>query len=141
MAESHVISGLVAKRSELAGLIDSKQREIDRMLAQLCHLDATIKLFDPDYDLKTIKGKRHYKKSHLFKHGECYRLVLEALRNVIEPTDTATMTAMVMKAKGFCAEQQPCAYSSVLTALNAARKNGIVIAADKQGTAILWRLA
>jgi 20S proteasome alpha/beta subunit len=111
------------------------------MLAELRHLDATIKLFDPDYDLRTIKGKRHYKKSHLFKQGECYRLVLDALRKACEPTDTATMTALVMKAKGLGAEQQPSAYSSVLTALNAARKNGIVMVADKQGASILWQMA
>jgi hypothetical protein len=45
MSESHVVSGLVAKRSELAGLIDHHQKEIDRLTGDLVHLDAAIKLF------------------------------------------------------------------------------------------------
>ena len=59
MSESHVVSGLVAKRSELAGLIDHHQKEIDRLTGDLVHLDAAIKLFSPEFDLGTIKRKQY----------------------------------------------------------------------------------
>lgn len=59
MAESHVVSGLVAKKSELAGLMQHYQAEISRIGFDLKHLDATIKLFDPDFDLRTVRSKEY----------------------------------------------------------------------------------
>lgn len=44
MAESNVVSGLVAKRTELATLIAHHQREVTRIGDDLRHVDATIKL-------------------------------------------------------------------------------------------------
>jgi hypothetical protein len=58
MAESHVVSGLLAKRSELVGQIEKLQDEIARVRALMYCIDGSIKLFDPDYDLRAIAGKR-----------------------------------------------------------------------------------
>ncbi len=57
MAESHVISGLVAKYSELAGEIDYHQKTIKEIKVKIEAVETSIKLFDPDYDLRTIKTK------------------------------------------------------------------------------------
>lgn len=80
MAETHVVSGLVAKRSELAGLIEHHQKAIAQLSADLAHLDATIKLFSPDFDLRTVRAKAHRRRSSPFAQGECQRLVLEIFR-------------------------------------------------------------
>lgn len=58
MAEPHIVSGLVAKHSELAGLIQFHYAEIERVAADLKHLDATLKLFAPEIDLRTLGSKR-----------------------------------------------------------------------------------
>ena len=42
MAESLVVSGLVSKRSEVAGQIISYQAEISRLQESLSHLDGSI---------------------------------------------------------------------------------------------------
>ena len=63
MAESLVVSGLVSKRSEVAGQIISYQAEISRLQESLSHLDGSIKLFSPEYDLRTIKAKRTNKRN------------------------------------------------------------------------------
>ena len=39
-------------------------------------IDGSIKLFDPDYDLRTIKGKRTNKTNGYLKHGEAQRFAL-----------------------------------------------------------------
>ena len=70
MAESHVISGLVAKRSELAGLIEHHQKAIDRIAADLSHVDATIKLFSPQTDLRTLRPKEYRERNRYFKPRE-----------------------------------------------------------------------
>jgi hypothetical protein len=99
MPESHVVSGLVAKRSELAGMIEHYMQEIKRMDADLKHLDATIKLFDPDYDLRAIRAKKHRKKNVYFKPGECARLVLDVLREAdcVLTTEKVALAVMAKK--------------------------------------------
>ncbi len=58
MAEPHVVSGLVAKHAELAGLIQFHRTEIKRVASDLQHLDATLKLFAPETDLRSLGSKR-----------------------------------------------------------------------------------
>ena len=57
MAESHVVSGLVAKHAELAGLIQFHRIEIERVASDLKHLNATLKLFDPEIDLCAVSAQ------------------------------------------------------------------------------------
>ena len=49
MSESHVVCGLVAKRSELAGQVEAHRSELVRLQSAVAHLDYTIKLFAPEY--------------------------------------------------------------------------------------------
>lgn len=46
MAETHVISALVNKRSELSGLITHYKKELSRLGEEVKTLDAAIKLFE-----------------------------------------------------------------------------------------------
>lgn len=63
MAESHIVSGLVAKHAELAGLIQFHQAEIARISGDLKNLDVTLKLFAPEIDLHSLGLKRLRKSS------------------------------------------------------------------------------
>lgn len=56
MAESHLVSGLLSKREEIAGQITTIQAEIGRLQGALTHLDNTIKLFSP---------QNHQRQAHL----------------------------------------------------------------------------
>ena len=71
MAESHVVSGLVAKRDELAGEVERCRRELHRLADELGHLDATIRLFAPDYDLGRIRPRKRRRGLRWFEPGEC----------------------------------------------------------------------
>lgn len=80
MAESHVISGLTAKRAELSGRIKQLKGEIDDLEAQLHHIDGAIKIFNPDYDLRGIRPRIKRDKNPLFDHGELNQLILDVMR-------------------------------------------------------------
>jgi len=98
MAESHVVSGLVAKRGELAGEVEHCRRELHRLADELGHLDATIRLFAPDYALGGIRPRTRRRAHHWFGPGECQRLVLEALRDAAGPlSDQGVMVAVVAR--------------------------------------------
>jgi hypothetical protein len=80
MAQSHVLSALIDKRSELMGLIDVKRKELEQLTQGLVSIDGTIKLFDPDFNLLSVKSKRHYAVDDVFERGELSRLALGLLR-------------------------------------------------------------
>lgn len=53
MGESHVISGLKAKRARIAGEIIVAQEIVARRTKELLAIDAVIRLFSPDCDPDT----------------------------------------------------------------------------------------
>lgn len=55
MADSHVISELVKKRAELCGNIIHYKQLISSLDKDLAIIDGTIKIFDVDYDIYSIK--------------------------------------------------------------------------------------
>ena len=70
MAEPHVVSALKVKRSELAGEIENRTRELQRLRAALEHLDATLCLFDPAAVPDAIEPKVWRPKADWAKRGE-----------------------------------------------------------------------
>jgi hypothetical protein len=100
MADSLVVSGLVSKRSEVAGQIISCQAEISRLQESLSHLDGSIKLFSPEYDLRTIKAKRTNKRNQYFAQGEAQRMTLDVMREAGTPLNSLEITAQLLARKG-----------------------------------------
>jgi hypothetical protein len=58
MEHEHVLSALARKCGELAGEVGALRARLTRIGADLAHIGATIHLFDPDYDLTSIRSKR-----------------------------------------------------------------------------------
>ena len=143
MAESHVVSGLVAKRSELAGLIDHHQKEIDRLAGDLSHVDAAIKIFDPAYDLRTVPIRLLRKRNQLFKIGESARRILDALRESGTPMTCRAMTESIAMKKAWDLKQ-------IDVEMVMKNLNGVLRRMEKAGTiresgfaedrAILWEI-
>lgn len=53
-----IIAGLVKRRAELAGEAEALKARIAGIATDIGHLDATIRLFDPDHDIAAIRPKR-----------------------------------------------------------------------------------
>lgn len=79
MAESHVISALVSRHSELKGNIKYHQYIISKLKSELETEDKTIAIFDPSYKTMFIRAKRANNTSY-FPHGELNRRVIEYLK-------------------------------------------------------------
>jgi hypothetical protein len=47
MAELHVVGALRNKRAELAGVVSQLEKQLAQQRMNLTHLDATMRLFDP----------------------------------------------------------------------------------------------
>lgn len=94
---SHVVSGLLDKRSELVGIIELKLKEVKLLEEQVSALDVTLKIFDNDIDLRKLGGKRVYRGNKLFTHGELSKLILDTLR--IRGMDYSELTKEIMTIK------------------------------------------
>jgi len=99
MADPHVVTALVKKRAELAGMIEHTQGELKRLTVELDNVEATLRIFDPDIDLEAIAPRRVPVAHHAFR-GETSRILLETLRATTIPLTTAQLTRAVIKARG-----------------------------------------
>ena len=97
--DTQVLGGLVAKRGELAVHVEQCRREVQRLAEELTYLDATIRLFDPDYAVGAVQSKGPRHQQQWFASGECQRLVLEALRDALEPLSARAVMQVVAARK------------------------------------------
>jgi hypothetical protein len=99
MAEQHVVSALRNKRAELAGMVGQLEQQLARQRTNLAHLDATMRLFDPDIRPQEIRAKRQGARSAWFRQGECLRRIHDELRDAAQPLTTWDVTERIMRAK------------------------------------------
>lgn len=96
MAETHVVSALIAKRSEVAGLIADFERKAAQQRADLVHVDAVLRLYAPELEPDCIPSKAVRRRNGWFKAGELVRMVLDTLRIAPAPMPTREIAAAVM---------------------------------------------
>ena len=142
MAESHVVTGLVTKRAELAGRIEAARRELERLEANVGHLDGAIKLFAPDYKLEGIRAKPPRRRNRFFIQGECQRLILEIFRDAAQPLSAVRLAEALAQRKGL--ESSPAVLDLVRkSALGAVKRlvgKCVIVTAGGDDTERLWRL-
>jgi hypothetical protein len=86
------VDALRNMRARIAGEIEMYSREIDRLRAELVHLDATMQLFDPETEPSNIPALRRYpRRTRWFARGEVTQRIYEAFREqeVIWPREIA----------------------------------------------------
>lgn len=94
------VSALVERRREIQREIAYLEGEIKRCEEAIGHVDATIHLLDPYYDLTKLKPKKFVAEDSLFYPGETPVLVLEILRAANHPMTTPEITMAMLARKG-----------------------------------------
>jgi hypothetical protein len=140
--KSHVVSGLIAKRAELAGRIEHTQMELRRLVIDLDSLDATIRLFAPDIDLDEIRPKPLPARNQAFR-GEMSRTVLNALRQARKPLPAYEIALLFMASRGLATADRPLLrviHKRVGACLRNYRGKGLVHAIDGPGRTVVWEI-
>ena len=142
MAETHVLSALTKKRSEVSGEIKYYEKLLKKSKLNLQSIDQTIHLFDESYDLRTIKAKRVHKERY-FRTGEAKVLILDMLRTAPEPMSTNNIAKKIAFNRGFDNEEgfdvnhfQKIIFAS----LERGENNGLIERVGKEGLAIVWQI-
>jgi hypothetical protein len=140
MSTTHVINSLRRKRAEVSGAIRELESRVHVLRRDLAHIDATLKLFDPDAEPKTIKPVRPYRpRNRLFEPKELSIRVMTALREA--EGNTATLDAIVeriMRDKGLAEPAGRMIQGVVALTLRGLRERGI--AALTEETPPRWGL-
>ncbi len=140
MAESHIVSGLVAKRSELTGQLVAFKRQMATLEANISHLDAIIKLFSPEFDLRTVKAKQPRKRNHCLAHGEGQRLILDALREAGGNARLSEMVAVIGQWKGLGDAEMATIEHSLDAVIRRLERSGVIERVSRDSRGILWQL-
>jgi len=124
MAEPHVMDALHGKRSELSGIVSRLEQQIVKHRANLVHLDAAMRLFDPNLSPEEDGSRQQRPRSVWFRPGECLRLIHDVLREAPAPMTTRTLTEQVMGMKAIATtDERSCALvqKTVLGSLSRAK--------------------
>jgi hypothetical protein len=141
MAEPHVIGALSNKRAELAGIVSQLERQLAQQQANLAHLDATMRLFDPNIRPDKIRPKQRRARSVWFRPGECLRLIYDELREAAEPMTTRQLAERIIRVKALPMaddRQRALVQKTILGSLNRAKET--IVRVEAAGV-VSWRLA
>lgn len=141
MAETHVISALTKKRSEMLGDIKHYESIIKSLKDDLTTIDKTIHIFDENYNLSSIKAV-NTNRNRYFESGEATKTLLDVLRTankamlMPDVMDKAINTLdMVLNDTDIRAVKK-----SLQTTLNSLLKKGLVCK-EGNGSTSAWCIA
>ena len=140
MAQSHIIGALSNKRSELAGTVRQLEQQLVAQRANLAHLDATMRLFDPEIQPKDIHPKQQRTRNAWFRPGECLRLIYDELREADQPLTTRELAERIMRHKAMPAsddQHRELVQKTLLGSLNRAKQT---IARVETAGVVRWQL-
>ena len=143
MGQTHIISGLVTKRAEIDGQIIARLAEIKDLKQVLHHLNRTIKVFSPEFDLRTIRATRTNTHNALFAHGEAQRLVLGVMRECGEAMTSRQITDSLIERKGFevLSSTITRVQKNVLNVLRRLEHKEVVVLSDRNDGILHWCIA
>lgn len=136
----HVVSALTKRRANLSGQAEVLRAQLARIAADLVHLDAVIRQFDPTHDLAAIRPKRP-RGSDVARRGERSRALLAVLREASEPIPAAEVVRRMMAQQGQDAGDTALAgrlAKCVETALGRQVRRGTVRVVREMGRAARW---
>jgi hypothetical protein len=140
MAEPHVIGALRDKRAELDGMLRQLEQQLAQQRASLDHVDATMRLFDPDIRPNDIRPRQRRARNAWFRPGECLRLIYDELREATEPVTTRELAERIMRVKVIPAaddQRRERVQKTLLGSLNRAKQT---IARVEIAGVVSWRL-
>ena len=140
----YMVTGLVAKRAELAGDIERTHERLRELIGQLEHIDGTLRIVAPDMEVEAIRPKAFRPPDDWSKRGQMSRLVLSILRQSKESLTSREIAAQMLLERAMDAEDVKMLRTMtkrVSTALRDQREKGRVQSEAGPGTYQLWEIS
>ena len=139
-ANQYALAALRVRRAGLSGELTRLERQIRHIKATMVHVDATLRLFDPDVDPEAIPSKRPYVRTKLFGAGKLNRLILSAMRKGSRPMTTAEVVDGIVAELGYGDDAASGLRNRVRSNLLYLSKTGTIVKEGERAGA-RWRLA
>ena len=140
MERPNTVSGLQAKRKELAALHGRLTDEARKVLRDIEHVDACIKMFDPEARLHRICIER-YKQPRAPK-GQMKRFVMAQFRDASTPLTSRQIIAAWIADHG---EPEDRRSTNILkkrigAVIQSVKRDGLIEAVGMEGECKLWQI-
>lgn len=135
----YALAALKDKRATIAAEIVQLERQLRHRREHLVHVDATLKILDPETEPEAIPTKR-IRRVKLFRQGELGRMILDALRQADRPLTVAEIVTALLKAGGHSDAARPTVGPRVRGNLKYLLDNGKVTR-DVDDDGVRWGLA
>jgi hypothetical protein len=142
MGEPHVITALHRKYAEIMGELRKCEGQADKHRASLEHIEATMRLFKPEWTGEGIRPHKPHRASRWPKRGAGMKAALSVLRDATEPLTTRQIVLMALERHNIAEpdyDELKLICSSFNSAFrNQAAKGGLVVV---EGRPVRWAIA
>ncbi len=94
------VAFLVHLHADLGGRIKANRQEGERLAADMKHVEAVIRMFDPAHDIRAISARRRNQRNRWFKRGTMFRAVIDVLKAAEGPLTTREIVLRLLASKG-----------------------------------------
>ena len=138
----YALDALKRKRAEMTGEIALCHARLQQLSTDLEHLDATLRLFAPDFVQESVLPKVFTPPKSWSKRGEMSRAVLSILRVAKGPLSTREIAAMIVDQRGL---ENDAGILNIMTrrvghVLRDKRQNGLVRSVEETGLWLQWEI-
>lgn len=138
----YALEALKRKRAEMTGRIAQCHAELNQLSDDLEHLDATLRLFAPDFVAESVRPKIFTPPKSWSKRGEMSRVVLSILRVATEPLNTREIADALVRQRGL--DHDPAILDVMVRrvgcALRGHRAKGTVRSIEETGLWLQWEI-
>ena len=104
MADSHVITGLKARRASIAAELDELERNRRQLLTNLRHVDGALKVVGFEGDPEAVPTRR--KRRFMFRRGQLRRFVYAAERKHGPDISNRAIASIILEEMGWTEEPE-----------------------------------
>lgn len=136
----YALSELKHKRASLAAEIKDLKRQLKQRSDWLIHVDATLRLLDPNINVDSIPPKRPPQRIKLFRQGELGRLIVDAIRRAGGRANAKDVVTALLAIGGHGEDVRPTLAPRVRGNLAYLVETGKLMR-DESGDLVVWRLS
>ena len=94
------VYGLKRLHARLGGEIKDNKQEAKRLADAMKHVEAVLKMLEPEFNVAAIAARRRYKSASPYKRGEVFRAVLDVLRKSEQPLTSREISETLLRNAG-----------------------------------------
>lgn len=133
----NTVAGLLEKRAQLAGKLKYLRAEERKVICDLDHIDAAIRLFNAKPNEDRIV---RFPTKHRAKKGEVVRMVVRLLKNATEPLTSLDLVLVQIEERGLKADDETIVLmrKRVGACLTKLKNNGVIRVVPQVGLYQGW---